>query len=299
MKRQALGLHRFIPSVAALIAMLLVSACAGLGHSPALPDTARLYVFDCGTHHIADPTGFSLEKAELQTTDMALACVLVAHPKGLLIWDAGAVADSAWTATGNPIRLPVVPSDGRERQVTVRKPLLAQLAEIGYSPSQVTYFALSHYHFDHTANANEFAGSTWLVRQADRDAMFAEKPPFATQPARYAGLRNAKTRIVTGDDDVFGDGTVILKATPGHTPGHQSLYVKLRNTGGVLLSGDLYHYRESRTLQRVPKFDWNQAQSRATRAAMETFVRDMGAQLWIQHDYFSDAKLKKAPSYYD
>jgi N-acyl homoserine lactone hydrolase len=283
------------------VAVLLSTGCAQSPGSSAAsqPDALRLYVFDCGTHHIADPTGFGVEKAELDTTDMALACVLIAHPKGLLIWDTGAVADSAWTPTGNPVRLPVVPSDGRERQVTVRKPLLAQLAELGYSPRQVTYFVLSHYHFDHTANANEFAGSTWLVRQPDRDAMFADKPPFATQPARYAALRNAKTVLITGDHDVFGDGTVILKATPGHTLGHQSLYVKLRNTGGVLLSGDLYHYRQSRTLQRVPKFDANPAQSRASRAEIESFLRESGAQLWIQHDLIENTKLKKAPSYYD
>ena len=98
---------------------------------------------------------------------------------------------------------------------------------------------------------------------------------------------------------MFGDGKVVLKEAPGHTPGHQSLYVKLANTGAVLLSGDLYHYHESRTLQRVPKFDFNQEQSRATRAAIEQFLRETGAQLWIQHDYSENAKLKKAPSYYD
>jgi len=181
----------------------------------------------------------------------------------------------------------------------VRKPLLAQLRDLGYSAQDVTYLALSHYHFDHTANANEFAGSTWLVRQLDREAMFSDKAPFATQPSTYAALRNSKTVLITGDHDVFGDGTVILKATPGHTPGHQSLYVKLKNTGAVLLSGDLYHYRQSRTLQRVPKFDANPEQTRSTRAVVEAFLVKTGAALWIQHDYLENAKLKKAPSYYD
>jgi glyoxylase-like metal-dependent hydrolase (beta-lactamase superfamily II) len=281
--------------------MLLSGGCAAPDRSPAasLPGTLRLYVLDCGTHHIADPTGFGLDKAEVETADMALACVLIAHPKGLMIWDVGAVPDGAWAATGNPVKVSVVPSDGRERQVTMRKPLLAQLAELGYSSNQVTYLALSHYHFDHTANANAFAGSTWLARASDRDAMFADKLPFATQPSSYAALRNAKTMTITGNHDVFGDGTVVLKPTPGHTQGHQSLYGKLQNTGGVLLSGDLYHYRQSRTLQRVPKFDSNPEQSRATRAAAEDFLREAEAQLWIQHDYFENAKLKKAPSYYD
>jgi hypothetical protein len=69
--------------------------------------------------------------------------------------------------------------------------------------------------------------------------------------------------------------------------------VKLTNTGAVLSSGDLYHYHQSRTLERVPRFDFNQEQSRATRAAIEQFLRETGAQLWIQHDYSENAKLKK------
>jgi glyoxylase-like metal-dependent hydrolase (beta-lactamase superfamily II) len=94
----------------------------------------------------------------------------------------------------------------------------------------VPYLALSHYHYDHTANANEFAGAIWLVRQAGRDAMFAEKPPGVTQPSTYAALRNSKTLILKSDErDVFGDGTVVIKSAPGHTPGHQVLYVKLQD----------------------------------------------------------------------
>ena len=69
--------------------------------------------------------------------------------------------------------------------------------------------------------------------------------------------------------DVFGDGTVLIKAAPGHTPGHQVLYVKLPKTGAVVLSGDLYHYPAARTLKRVPTFDFNQAQSAVTREALE------------------------------
>jgi glyoxylase-like metal-dependent hydrolase (beta-lactamase superfamily II) len=295
-------MHRSIQYAVMLMALLVSSGGAGqVGSSTAgrLVETVRLYVLDCGTHHIADPAGFSLTGAEVGNTDMAIACVLIAHPKGLLMWDAGAVPDSISMSTGAGVRQRVVPSDGRDRYVTVRKTLLAQLAEAGYTPRDVTYLALSHHHFDHTANANEFASSTWLVRQSERDAMFAEKPPVATQPSSYSALRNSKTTIVEGDYDVFGDGKVVLKEAPGHTPGHQSLYVKLANTGGVLLSGDLYHYHQSRTLQRVPKFDFDQEQSRATRATIEQFLRESGAQLWIQHDYSENAKLKKAPSYYD
>ena len=98
---------------------------------------------------------------------------------------------------------------------------------------------------------------------------------------------------------MFGDGTVVIKAAPGHTPGHQILYLKLTKTGGVVLSGDLYHYPEERRLDRLPTFEFNQEQTRATRVTIDGFLRKTGAQLWIQHDFTANAKLKKAPGYYE
>jgi glyoxylase-like metal-dependent hydrolase (beta-lactamase superfamily II) len=194
----------------------------------------------------------------------------------------------------------MVLADGQKRTLTVRRPLLAQLAEVGFAPSDVTYLALSHYHYDHTANANAFSGATWLVRKAERDAMFAATPPGVTQPSTYAALRNARTVILERDDhDVFGDGTVAIKSAPGHTQGHQMLWVKLAKTGSVLLSGDLWHYPEERELDRVPTFELDQRQTRATRAAVEAFLVRTGTQLWIQHDLAANAKLRKAPAYYE
>jgi glyoxylase-like metal-dependent hydrolase (beta-lactamase superfamily II) len=178
--------------------------------------------------------------------------------------------------------------------------LTQQLAEAGYSPGDISYLALSHYHFDHTANANQFVNATWLVRQEDRDAMFAKAPPDLTQPTTYGALRDHKTIIIRGDDyDVFGDGTVVIKRAPGHTAGHQVLYLKLPKTGGVVLSGDLYHYPEERILNRVPTFEADAKQTRETRAGVEAFLKKSGAQLWIQHDLKANSKLKKAPDYYD
>jgi len=130
--------------------------------------------------------------------------------------------------------------------------------------------------------------------------MFAEKPPGVTQPSSYAALRNSKTLILKSQEhDVFGDGTVVIKAAPGHTPGHQILYLKLTKTGGVVLSGDLYHYSQERTLNRVPTFEFKPEQTRATRVIIEAFLKKTRAQLWIQHDFTSNAKLKKAPDYYE
>jgi glyoxylase-like metal-dependent hydrolase (beta-lactamase superfamily II) len=259
----------------------------------------RLYVLDCGTLHVTDPVRFQFKKEELAELDLSVACYLIVHPKGTLMWDVGAVPDSAWTPTGGPVSYRVILPDSQTRDVTVRVPLRTQLATVGISPADVTYLALSHYHYDHTANANDFAKAIWLVRPEERDTMFAAIPPGVTQPATYENLRNSKVVLLrTADYDVFGDSTVVIKSAPGHTPGHQVLYVKLAQTGGILISGDLYHYPEERLLDRVPTFEFAPEQTRATRASIEAFLKGTGAQLWIQHDLRADRLLRKAPAYY-
>jgi N-acyl homoserine lactone hydrolase len=294
----------FQSTVVALIAIIAAAATAcggGQAASTAAREAAalRLYVFDCGTLK-GDPARFRLKPEEMATTDLSVACFLVVHPRGRLIWDPGAVPDADWTPTGSPVTHHIVLPDGSERDLTLRKRLTAQLAEAGYAPGDIEYLAFSHYHYDHTANANAFSGSTWLVRQVERDAMFAEKPPALVQPAYYSALKTSKTVIIEEDEhDVFGDGSVIMKAAPGHTPGHQVLYVRLARTGGVVLSGDLYHVPEARALKRVAIFDADQAQTPVSREAIEAFLARTGAQLWIQHDAIGNSRLKKAPEYYE
>jgi N-acyl homoserine lactone hydrolase len=207
-----------------------------------------------------------------------------------MIWDAGAVPDTAFNS-GGPATL---------RYATSKRPLSAQLADIGYSPADITYLTFSHFHWDHIGNGNVFPAATWLVRKPERDIMFSDPPSPRTEPANYSALKNSKTVIVTKDDyDVFGDGTVVLKAAPGHSPAHQVLFLKLAKTGLVVLSGDLYHYPEERKLNKIPTTEFNAAQTTASRAAVEAFLKKTGAQLWIQHDFTATAKLKKAPEFYD
>ena len=254
------------------------------------PKSVRLYVFDCGSLNITDTSPYQLKAEELASRYMSVPCFLVAHPKGTMIWDAGAVPDSAFKP-GAPATL---------RTATSVRTLAAQLADIGYAPADITYQAFSHFHWDHVGNANVFASATWLVRKLERDIMFADPPSPRTEPANYSALKNSKTVIITkADHDVFGDGTVVIKSTPGHSPDHQVLFLKLAKTGQVVLSGDLYHYPEERKLNRVPTTEFNAAQTIASRAAVEAFLKKTGAQLWIQHDFTANARLKKAPAFYD
>jgi N-acyl homoserine lactone hydrolase len=257
----------------------------------AFPQSVRLYVFDNGIIKSMDPALFQLKKEDIATPDMVVASYLIVHPKGTLLWDTGAIPDGALNADGTPVT---------QRFFTASKTLKSQLAAVGFKPNDITYLGLSHYHSDHTANANEFAGATWLVQQPERDAMFAEKGPGITQLAQYAALKNSKTTILKGEDyDVFGDGTVVIKAAYGHTPGHQVLFVKLAKTGPVLLAGDLYHYQEERGTSKVPTFEFNKEQSLASRAVIEAFLQKTGAQLWIEHDLANFNKQKKSPEFYE
>lgn len=276
--------------VMGLIAIAVVGSALAQHHLQKVK-SLRLYVFDCGVIKGLDPALFNFKREEVGTTDFAVPCYLIVHPKGTLMWDVGVIPDSAFTDDGKPVT---------QGPSTATRTLKSQLAEIGYAPSDITYLAHSHYHGDHVANSNEFAAATWLVRPVERDAMFADKPPALVDPKNYDKLKNAKTVLITTDEyDVFGDGKVIIKSAPGHTPGHQVLILHLSKTGNVMLAGDLYHYPEERNSGRVPTFEYNKEQSLASRAMIEDYCKKTHTQLWIEHDYIANSKLKKSPQYYD
>ena len=277
---------------------VLVSVLAGLGSVAAQSrarqvESVRLYVFDCGVLVRGEPTAYNLTREQVGDTNFADACYLVAHPKGTLLWDVGIIPDAQIKPGG--VEIPVGTGGNRNK---AQRTLIDQLSELGYERSDITYLAVSHGHADHVANANDYAGSTWLAQRAERDAMFSAQAQTTPAFPTYSALKNSHTIELTGDHDVFGDGAVVLKSTPGHTPGHQSLFVKLARTGAVVLTGDLYHYAAERELKKIPNND-NKDLTQASRAAMETFLQETGAQLWIQHDIFANARLKKSPLYYD
>jgi N-acyl homoserine lactone hydrolase len=270
--------------------LLLAVALIGVGATP--PPTLRLYIFDCGVIHTNNGDAYSLKKEEMASTEMSIPCILVAHPKGTLMWDNGYIPDRAFPPGGGQASLGVVTQD---------RPLLPQMAAAGFTPADVTHLSMSHYHGDHIANSNSFAAATWLVRKVERDRMFSEPPIPRADPTNYNLLRNSKTvYLETDEHDVFGDGTVIMKAAPGHTPAHQVLVLKLARTGPIMLSGDLYHYPEERTFKRrPPDNEFNVENSATSRRVIEEYLGKTKMPIWIQHDYEFVAKLKKSPEYYD
>jgi N-acyl homoserine lactone hydrolase len=287
---------------ASLLAVLALACATSLAQSPApaagrapglapLPKVTspRLYVIDCGTLVYNRPEDYQLTREQVADTNMSVPCFLVVHPKGILLFDTG-LSDRL---VGRPLYENIDGGYGQIKFNTLR----GQLADIGVAPSDITYLAISHSHFDHVGNANDYAGATWLTQKAELDFMFGPAADRTYLPL-YAALARARQVVFQGDHDVFGDGTVVLKFTPGHTPGHQSLYVRLARTGGVLISGDLYHYAEERTRNRMPKEE-QAAGTPASRAAIERFLKEKNAQLWIGHSmaFFRDAI--KSPGWYE
>ena len=290
---------RPVPTSFATLLVAGALACSGgqpaeeqiVGAAPSEETSAslRLYLFDCGHLRIADPGRFSLTMDEVSTLELSVPCYLIEHPDGTLLWDAG-LSDSL--AEGSPH------TQANGTVTTVTATLRAQLEELGYQPADITYLALSHLHYDHAGNANDFVASTWLVQRPEHEAAFGDAQGFFDR-ALYAELENSETMLLDGDHDVFGDGTVVIKSAPGHTPGHQVLFVDLAETGGVVLSGDLYHFPENRTLKRVPTFNFDEAQTLASMDAVEDFLMESGARLWIEHDFAANALLDKSPAYYE
>jgi len=262
-----------------------LAACAGGDASP------RIYVFDDGFIRGLDPQLFGVSADQLAEVDFRMTSYLIVHPSGTMMWDAGGIADDAFGADGASVTRGAMSAD---------RPLLPQLAAVGYSPADVDYFALSHYHADHTANANAFASATWIVQRAELDAMTSGEPAAFFQPATFAGLLEAEKLVLDDEElDVFGDGSVVVMPAPGHTPGHQVLAVRLANAGTIVLGGDLYHYPEERTLDALPTIEVDPEQSRASRARIEAFLEDTGGTLWIEHDIATHATLPRAPDFVD
>ena len=278
-----------IRMIALVAAAITAWACQSTQTEPAAEKTPRIYIFENGFIRGLDTKLFNLAPEEVKEPDFVNTSYLIVHPQGTLQFESGGIPDSQFKGDGALVVEGVQSAD---------KPLLPQLAAAGYKPSDITYFAMSHYHADHTGNANAFAGATWITQKAERDFMFGEKPEGIIQPATYSALKGAKTRILNDEDfDVFGDGTVRLISTPGHTQGHQVLLVRLARRGPVLLAGDLYHYPEERAKGIVPTFEFSAEQSRASRAKVEALLKETGAELWIEHDMATHAKLPKSPGY--
>lgn len=278
-------MHKRLP------ALLFVAAWLICARSMASADV-RLYALDCGHATFQDMAQFSdTGEYDGKPGDIADPCFLIRHSKGMLLWDTG-LGDRFAANLGGIDLAPGV-------HLTVTITLLAQLKSLGLTPKDVNYVAFSHLHWDHTGNANEFPGSTWIVNSRELAAALATPTPDGIDPATFSAYKSAKTQLISGDYDVFGDGAVRILAAPGHTPGHQVLELRLHKSGTVVLSGDLYHLRSNREFMRVPGGNTSRAETLASMNRIEARIKNNQARCVVQHDPQDFQALPKFPAYLD
>jgi glyoxylase-like metal-dependent hydrolase (beta-lactamase superfamily II) len=279
-----------IGRTARAILPLLLLAFATLAHGAGSSPDVRLYVLDCGRLDIRDLRMFDDSGAlDGKPGTMSVPCFLIRHPKGTLLWDTGlgdAIAD-------HPGGVELAPGI----RAIVRVKLVDQLKALGLKPADIDYLAFSHWHEDHTGNANLFGKATWILQRRELAAATGHAPPPFEPLAPVAAWRHARKRIIDGDADVFGDGSVRILSMPGHTPGHQVLEIHLPQAGTVLLAGDLYHSRENRRFRRVPRINTDRAATLASMDRFEAIARRTHARVVIPHDPRDVAALPCFPAY--
>jgi len=252
----------------------------------------KLYTFSGGTVMVNNLELFSQDTTyQGQSKEFANAFYVIRHPKGDLMWDAG--LPEALVASPEPITPP-----GGAFTISRKDSVVNQLKSIGMNIDDIEFIALSHSHFDHTGHANTFKDATWLVQGTEYDFITSDEIKNGENAGLYEAIKElTKVKRLEGDFDIFGDGSVIIKSMPGHTPGHQVLYLNMPDHGPVLLSGDLYHLYENREHKRIPIFNTDVDQTLASMAAFEKFVEEKNAKVYIQHQKEDFNKLPKAPDY--
>jgi glyoxylase-like metal-dependent hydrolase (beta-lactamase superfamily II) len=243
-----------------------------------------LWRLDCGSATIKDYNGFFSDVSAYPPGPKTVtdSCYLIRDGDRLLLWDTG-LSDAL---VGHPDDNPVMAASMKEG-------LVAQLARIGVSAEQVAIVGISHYHGDHIGQASRFAKARLLIGKGDLDALRAPDGPDAAPLAPWL-KGGAPVKAVTGDHDVFGDGKVVMLSTPGHTPGHHSLLVRLAS-GPVILSGDLWHFTEQVAIDGVPPFNTDRAQTLASMDRIRKLAANIHARVVIQHEPADIAKLPAFP----
>jgi glyoxylase-like metal-dependent hydrolase (beta-lactamase superfamily II) len=252
----------------------------------------RMYVLSCGESVTQDVSanwspGVNVGQPRLFSDN----CYLIRHEKGLMLWDSGISDSVAEKPEG-------VGAAGGMLVLKVPRTLREQLGELGISPTDVTHLAFSHFHGDHVGNANLFTAATLFIQRPEYDAAFGPDPGKAGyNAALYDKLRANPVVKLNGDHDVFGDGSVVILSTPGHTPGHQCLLVRLPATGAVVLSGDLAHFQDNWDNRRVPARNFSKEQTLASMDKVAGILKRENAVLWINHDNDQSQTIPHAPRF--
>lgn len=261
-----------------LSALLLAGSAFALPAPAQAPAEVTLTRLDCGTgfndlRRFSDTFAWSEPRAPF-----TFSCYVIKHGDDYMVWDTGFLPGS------NP-NAPKVS-------------LLEQLAQMNVRPEQVKFVGISHFHGDHTGQLGSLPGATLLIGEREWAGITSTPPATGANvaPFRHWMGGGGKVEPQAGDKDVFGDGTVMILRTPGHTPGHQALLVRLKEKGAVILSGDLVHFRENYETNGVPGFNFDRAQTLASIERIKQIQKNLNATFIIQHDPRDIGKLPAFPA---
>src|SRR5271165_2546485 len=226
-----------------MLALIFMQGARGAGAPSKLPDrnnagvAEKLFRLDCGRSLANDESVWTPGENVGRDIEFSSTCWLIKHGGEWLLWDTG-VPEAALNDPRGWSTLPKLIVYHLDRSLT------DQLAEIGLKPGEIGRVAISHTHGDHIGNVTLFPNSTIVMQRAEYSWIHSPNGPNDNVNQLMALARKLlgtpkNLELIDGDSDVFGDGSVTLVSTPGHTPGHQSLLVHLRKSGFIMLSGDV------------------------------------------------------------
>ena len=260
-----------------LHALLAISAFSGMTASAQPAAELALARLDCGSgfndqRRFSDTFAYSNPRVPF-----TFSCYVIKHGDDYMVWDTG------YQPGSNPSAPKVS--------------LLEQLAQLKITPEQVKFVGISHFHADHTGQLASLSNATLLIGEREWAAITAPKPMAGANVAGFASWISGASKVEpqAADKDVFGDGTVMVLRTPGHTPGHQALLVRLKEKGAVILSGDLAHFHENYQNNGVPSFNYDRAETLASLDRIKQIERNLKATVIIQHDPRDIDKLPAFP----
>ena len=293
---------RYLGTACGLLLLSLLADTA-IVSSRELPNTSsagfadKLYRLDCGRSIANDESIWTPGENQGHSIEFSSTCWLVKRGNQWLLWDTGvpeATADdpNGWSTLPKLILY------------HLDKTLTGQLAEIGLKPPDVTYVAISHTHGDHIGNVTLFPDAEILIQRTEYEWIHGGNGPNENVNQLMALARRLmgnprNLRLTDGDLDVFDDGSVTLISTPGHTPGSQSLLVHLKNSGFIILSGDVVHLEENFAKSRVPSLNTDKQASIESMERIRQIIKTYKAIMFINHDKKQTDGLKLLPAFYD